>query len=79
MPPGGVANRLLPMVESHPLHIALWLSARGLASDVFPAMPMASRGPRFILDGLRFGEGPSSLALVCQLQLRSIRVAAGRR
>ncbi len=61
----GVANQLLPMVESHPEQIARWLTAR-VGEPVSFSRARAEwtrRGPRFILDDLHVGKGASQLRI----------------
>ncbi len=59
----GVANQMLPMVESHPEQIAAWLTARVGEPVSFSSArgEWTRRGPRFTLEGLHIGEGPSQL------------------
>ena len=58
-----VANQMLPMVERHPDRIAAWLGDRVGQRVQFSRArgEWTRRGPRFILDELRVGEGDSTL------------------
>ncbi|KFN41394.1 YhdP family protein [Arenimonas oryziterrae] len=59
----GVANQMLPLVERNPEKIAAWLSER-VGEPVRFSHAHAEwtrRGPRFILDDLRVGDGAKTL------------------
>src|SRR4249920_3120436 len=59
----GVANQMLPLVERNPAKIAAWLSERvGEPVNFSHAhAEWTRRGPRFILDDLRVGQGEKTL------------------
>lgn len=56
-------NQVLPLVERHPDRVAAWLSERVGEPVAFDSASArwTRRGPRFVLEGLRIGEGARRL------------------